>query len=113
MTWLNDAEVTTADDKAAQAVEQARELSKAERDRQLVALVYTTEAGDVIQCREADEIRIRGAADKMEREGVATRYWVAEDNTPVLVTVADLRGAIEHGQDETDRIFAEYMQNSL
>lgn len=113
MSWIDDAQVTTAEEKAAQAVEQARTKAKAERDAALAEITYTTAAGDVIQCREQDEVRLRRQLARMEATGETGAPWIAADNTPVTVTPDDLRGALRHGEDEVARIFEAYMEAVL
>lgn len=109
MSWINDAEVTTAEQKAAQAAEQARTQAKAERDAALDAITFRTAAGDEIQCRERDEIRLRRQLARMEADGETVTQWIAVDNTLVPVTPDDLRNALRHGEDQVARIFEAYM----
>jgi len=109
MTWLNNATVTTAQDKAAEAAEQTRQAAKAARQVALDSITYETADGDFIQCREQDEIRLRRKLERMTENGESTTPWIAEDNRLVMITADDIRGALRHGEDEVARIFEQYM----
>ena len=81
------------------------------RDTSLSKLAHDFGDGRVIQCRPypfTDESNMRNAIEKMARSGKADRYWLSSDNTPILVTSADLLAAIESGQDQGDAVWEEY-----
>lgn len=88
MTWLNDATVTTADDKAAQAKESARLAAKAKLDATLADMEYTFPDGRVIQTRPRDQQWIMGGIELGGDE------WVLADNTKALVTADELQEAL-------------------
>ena len=113
MTWLNDATVTTADDKAAAQNEQARQSAKAERDSALQALTFDLGNGHSIQCREQDELRLRRTLERMNREGLAEHPWISTTNEPILLTQAEIQAALTYGEDQVAEIFAQYMSAAL
>lgn len=88
MTWLNDATITTAADKAAAAKEAARLAAKAELDATLDSLTYTLPDGRVIQTRPRDQQWIMGGIE------IGGDEWVLADNTTAMVTAAELQEAL-------------------
>lgn len=104
MTWLNDATVTTAADKAAQAVEQARQQAKADLDAALSAMTYAFEDGAEIQNRPSDAANIQTAI------AMGTdRDWLMADNTKRLTTVAEMQAAFNAGVAEAAGIWQAYI----
>ena len=109
MTWLNDAEVETAEEKTLKQNETSRLQSKAARDAELENITFTTSGGGVIQCREKDETRLRRKLNRMLKDGETETFWIGVDNKPTTVTVEDFENALVHGEDEVARIFELYM----
>ena len=102
MTWLNNAEIKTAEDKAKEAKEQARQAAKAKRDTALNSLTYTFEDGRVIQTRPQDlsliEMGIALGGDD----------WVLADNTVAKMTKSDLEEAKREGIKAGKEVWKEY-----
>lgn len=84
------------------------DLAKADRDSALSDMVYVTEAGDTIQCREQDEQSIRNAIELMTRKSLALYTWFSVGDTKVSVTKADLEAAIISGQDQGAAIWQSF-----
>lgn len=110
MTWLDNAKIKTAEDKATEAKEQARQAAKAARDTAINNITYPI-GERAIQCRPKDEQLVRGAIRIMERHDL-TEYddWIAADNQKITVTKAQFEAALVHGDNEVARIFKEYSE---
>ena len=79
------------------------------RDDALDAIVHEFSDGRIIQARESDETNLRNAEEMMLRRGIPSMVWVMADNLPANVTPADLRTAIESGQDQAATIWDQYI----
>lgn len=97
--WRDDEE------KAAQAAQELVAAAKSALNAELDAMTYTVEAGGVIQVRPQDEIFIKNAIAKMQRDGTVSRDWRTVDNGKTTVTIADLEAAVISGQDQTAAAF--------
>lgn len=104
MTWLNDATVKTAEDKAAEAKEQARQAAKANRDQVLNSLTHTFEDGRVIQTRPQDLSIIQVAIS------LGGDDWVLADNTIAHVTADELTEAMQAGTAQAVAVWNEYKE---
>jgi hypothetical protein len=79
------------------------------RDDALEAIVHDFGDGRIIQARESDETNLRNSEEMMIRRGLPSMVWVMADNLPANVTPADLRTAIESGQDQAATIWDKYI----
>ena len=79
------------------------------RDDALDAIVHDFGDGRIIQARESDEANLRNAEEMMVRRDIQSMVWVMSDNLPASVTPADLRIAIESGQDQAAIIWDQYI----
>jgi hypothetical protein len=79
------------------------------RDDALEAIVHDFGDGRIIQARESDETNLRNSEEMMIRRGMPSMVWVMADNLPANVTPADLRTAIESGQDQAATIWDKYI----
>lgn len=103
MTWLNNAEVTTAEDKAAQAKEAQRQALKAERDRLLSDSEYTLSDGSVFQVRPVDQSLIQTAIQLGQ-----PIEWILKDNTVRLTTTEELQEVLSAGTAQAQAIWNNY-----
>lgn len=109
MTWLNEATVITAADKAAQAAEQARLQAKDICNEALNSLTYTFADGREIQVRPQDlRGNIKDALDISAAAGLLTHEWILADNSVADVTTAELQEAMQAGYTQAHAIMSEY-----
>jgi len=92
MTWLNDATITTVEDKQAQAREAKRQQLKSEVDHTLATLKHTFADGRVVQVRKQDLPNFQSAIAL----GVA-EDWIMADNSVSSLTVEQLQEAYLSG----------------
>ena len=104
MTWLNEAEITTAEDKAATEREQKRTQLKAELNETLQSLSYTTSTGAEIQTRPQDQALVQIGIETGETE------WLCKDNKVHDVKKADLEKALKQGIKNAKKAWYEYKQ---
>lgn len=103
MTWLNDADIKTAEDKAAEAVEAQRQALKSQRDQALAGLTYTFGDGRTLQTRPIDAQNFQTAiALGQDIE------FVCADNSVSLFTVAELQEALNAGIEQSKAVWLEY-----
>ena len=103
MTWLNDADIKTAEDKAAESKESARQAMKSKRDTDLSSLTYSFPDGRTLQTRPIDAQNFQTAillGHDIE--------FVCSDNTVALFTVAELQEALNAGIEQAKAVWLEY-----
>lgn len=105
MTWLNDADIKTTEDKAAEAAEQARQSLKAERDKALAGLTYTFTDGRTLQTRPQDAQNLQTAIQLGE-----SVEFVCADNTVAEFTVAELQEALNAGIGQAKAVWLDYTE---
>ena len=104
MTWLNDATITTAEDKAATEREQKRTQLKAQLNETLQGLTYTTATGAEIQTRPQDQVLVQIGIETGETE------WLCKDNQVHDVKKTDLEKALKQGIKNAKKAWHEYKQ---
>ena len=102
MSWINNATVTTAADKAATAKAAARQAAKQIRDEALANLTYTFADGREIQTRLGDQSLIQGAI------AYGGDDWIMVDNTVAWVSAEELAEALEAAVMAVKVIFNNY-----
>lgn len=103
MTWLNEATITTAEDKAAATKESTRQALKAKRDANLSSLTYSFSDGRTLQTRPVDAQNFQTAI--LLGQDIE---FVCADNTVALFTVAELQEALNAGIDQAKAVWLEY-----
>ena len=81
-------------------------LAKQKRLRAMATIEHNFNDGRVIEVRPpvtgyADESNIRNAIEYMEKNGIATQKWKMKDNAWYPITLAELKTALESGQEQT------------
>lgn len=99
MSWIDEAEVRTVEDKATEIAEEARTKFKADRAMAVSQIVITTESGNTFDGDEASQGRMARAIVYMNETGQNEIQWVLADNTIAIVTRGDLSEALKLSVD--------------
>lgn len=103
---IDYSQLITADDKAQQAAQAAREAWKTRRAEAVRAIKVTTASGRVFDGDEISQARMARAILGLQEAGEgATVTWVLADNTPVAVTAAELSEALHLAGAEQARLW--------
>ncbi len=103
---IDYSQLITADDKAQQAAQAAREAWKARRAEAVRNIKVTTASGRVFDGDEISQARMARAVLGLQEAGEgATVTWVLADNTPVAVTAAELSEALTLAGAEQARLW--------
>lgn len=106
MTWLNDAIVVTAEDKAEKAKDAKRVRLKAEKQQSIAGLTYQPLTNlSAIQVRPQDWANIEAQLSI----GSGTE-WIMANNTVEFVEHTDLAAALAFGKEEYQRITQDYIE---
>jgi len=104
MTWLDNAQIKTAEDKATEAKESARQALKAKRDADLQALSYTVAGKGEIQTRPQDLPNIQMAISKAKNQ-----KWLMKDNKATELTPKEIKDALDSGVLAATQIWNDYI----
>lgn len=100
----------TAAEYQAEADENARNASKAERQEQTKAILVTTSQGNVFQGDEVSQGRMTHVlAAYAEELPDATVEWILADNSVATVTLAELDEALRLSVDAQNAIWMDYV----
>lgn len=103
MSWLDDAEVKTAEHKASEKRESDRKALQSARDASLQAMTHTFADGSIVQVRPQDMSNFQTAiAIGQDRD------WIMSDNSVRLTTVSELQEALNSGIAQGQVVWAEY-----
>jgi hypothetical protein len=103
---IDFSQVITAEVKAQQAAQQAREAWKAQRAAAVAAIKVTTASGRTFDGDETSQARMARGILGLQAEGAsATVLWVLANNEAVTVTAAELGEALKLAGAEQARLW--------
>lgn len=99
-------QLKTAEQKAEEAAQAARQQWKSDRAAAVAAIKVTTQAGNTFDGDEGSQGRMARAILGLQEAGEgATVTWVLADNTPVAVTATELSEALHLAGAEQARLW--------
>lgn len=103
---IDYSQLITADDKAQQAAQAARETWKTRRAEAVRAIKVTTASGRTFDGDETSQARMARAILGLQEAGAgATVTWVLADNTTIDATAAELAEALKLAGAEQARLW--------